>query len=394
MIFNYFEKLNFNKILCYDIAVFKGLNNSKKKILDLKNISHFYLLPKFLLGTLFKMLFTFPIVKYSNKKKIFYLRSQSIPHMLGHTKVYEKLNDTTVCIFTKRIKKISLINIFQSIYIFFILRKNWAKTLNKNGIKIISIDGLYISISLLSSFSDAIKIFPIMHNYSKVVSFQEICKVENILCQLANFYNLDTFALEHGVGTFKLKNLDWQKVPLSTYTSSVCKNILCWGKFSKSIFSKFTNAKVHVIGKAKISKKKYVNGVTIIFHHQNWKAENKKLFKIAQILKKADIPVSYWFKSKNLLNEKKNNRVGPLSKIIIGNSSNFLLELGYLGFEVFLLKGSVFLNFLKDNSIQAKIKNIKNHYFYKKKYPKYIWKNFIECTSKESVKRYRRLVLN
>ena len=216
-----------------------------------------------------------------------------------------------------------------------------------------------------------------------------------MICQLANLINIKTFALEHGMGTFRLKGPYWQRIPLRIYLSSVCKNVLCWGKFSKILFRKYTNAKVYIIGKYSLPKKtKNLNGVTIIFQHQNWKAANKKLIDIGANLEKINIPVSYWFKGENFLEKKNKTRTGPLRKIVLGNSSNLLAELGYLGLQVYLLKNSVFLEFLNNSSILLKIEKIKSQYLGKKKYPKYIWKSFIECTGSKSIKRYKKILLN
>ena len=391
---NHFKNLNFNKILGYDIAVFKGLKNKSKNYL-FDNLSQLYILFKNLLGTIYRSIFTYPEIKYSKNKKIFYIRSQSTSYVIPHSSSYEKIDGTTVCLISARVKKINITAFFYGVNLIFKFRKSWLKVLNNNGINFYSISGLKIFLILFNSLSDSIKIFPLLSKYLKVVSFQEVCQVENMICQLANLNNIKTFALEHGMGTFKLKGPYWQRIPLRTYLSSVCKNVLCWGKFSKSLFSKYTNANVHIIGKASLPKKtKNLKGVTIIFQHQNWKASNKKLLDIGTNLEKMNIPVSYWFKGENFLYKNNKTRTGPLRKIVLGNSSNLLAELGYLGLQVYLLKNSVFLEFLNNSSILLKIEKIKSQYFSKKKYPKYIWKSFIECTGNESIKKYKKIVLN
>lgn len=71
---NHFKNLNFNKILGYDIAVFKGLKNKSKNYL-FDNISQLYILFKNLLGTIYRSIFTYPEIKYSKNKNILYKKS-------------------------------------------------------------------------------------------------------------------------------------------------------------------------------------------------------------------------------------------------------------------------------------------------------------------------------
>jgi hypothetical protein len=89
-------------------------------------------------------------------------------------------------------------------------------------------------------------------------------------------------------------------------------------------------------------------------------------------------------------------RDGPLREIIIGYSSNLLLELGFLGFKVFVLQGSILAKWLpenllvNDNNIELTIEQILK----KESYPNLIWRDFIECTGAESTKRYKEIVFN
>jgi hypothetical protein len=387
-----FRYLNFDKIFSYDVALIKGYKDDKKKTL-FEYLNEIYLLLKFFFGTLYRSIFTYPEIKHSKKKKIFFIRSCSASHLISHSISYEKIKGTTVCLPYKRVKEIDIYSLFIGIYLIFKNRKSWIKVFNTNGINLYSISGLKIFLTLFNSFSDAIKIFPILITYSKVVSFQEMRQIENIICQIANLNNIKTFALEHGIGTFKLKGPYWQRIPLTTYTSSVCKNILCWSRFSKILFKKYTKANLYIVGKAALPKKtQYADGVTLVFQNKNWKVANKQLLVIGANLKKNNIPVSYWFKSENLLSKKRMAHDGPLRQIIVGNSSNLLVELGYLGFCVYLLRSSVFLKFLNNNLILATLEKVKKQYFNNITYPHAIWRNFIKCTGKESIKIYKKIV--
>ena len=58
--------------------------------------------------------------------------------------------------------------------------------------------------------SDAVKVYPILLKHSKLVSFQEMVPEENILCQLANLRNIETFALEHAIGIYKNEGQVWE----------------------------------------------------------------------------------------------------------------------------------------------------------------------------------------
>lgn len=389
IILNSFLHIDLNKVLSQEIW---SIKNKKNNILNLKKI---YLLFKFLLQILYRSIFSSPLIRCHNSKYILYIRTNSRPDINKHSGYYENIENTSLCLFSKKIIKFDLIKFIYSIYIFFKLKKSFNKILNSYSIKLFSYSGLKLSLILFTSISDAQKIFLIMLNHQKLVSFQEMTPTENMICQLANINKIETFAHEQGVGFYKDKGHYWERFPVTTYLNSVCKNILCWGQFSKTLFKEHTSANVFIIGKAALPKiEKIEEGVTFVFQNEDCESANSELMKISNILENCKIPISRWFKQKeNILIKHKIGRDGPLRKIVLGCSSNLLLELGFLGLQVLVIKDSVLANFLPkdfilDNPIKILEKSISSNY------PKEYWKNFIECTGSESVNRYKFLLFN
>ena len=176
----------------------------------------------------------------------------------------------------------------------------------------------------------------------------------------------------------------------------MCKNILCWGNFSKINFEKHTKAKVAVIGKAGLPKLEKSNeGVLFIFQNKMNQLVNEKLLKISNELSHSNIPVSRWFKPNNILIKDSKMRNGPPRKIVIGSHSIFLFELAYLDFEVYVIKESNFSDFLPKNLIINSAEDIKQKLKkdISENYSNSAWKHFIECSGKESVNRYKQFVL-
>ena len=392
-----FELLDFNKILSVDVMEVKGLKYENKKKTFGNYLNRIYRLFKFFLSTIFKCIFYYPKIKHSikNERNIFYIRSYSRADLAKHSALYERIEGTSTCLTFEKIKKIDLGSFFFCIYHIFKVRKLWVNVLNANDVNFYSLNGLKIFLSFFNSFSESIKIFPTLLMHSKVVSFQEIRCTENILCQLANLKNIETFALEHAIGAHKKNGTFWERYTSIIYSSSVCRNILCWGKYSENLFKKYSKAKVHIIGKAYLPEiEKLTDGVTFIFQSNRWKSANDKLLSLSVNLKKFGIPISHWFKGENLLNKNNALRDGPLHKIVIGSSTNLLAELGFLGLNVYLIKESVFLEHLKNNFYVDNSNQIRNIYVSNIFYPNNVWKDFIECTDNESISRYKKIINN
>ena len=219
--------------------------------------------------------------------------------------------------------------------------------------------------------------------------------IENLICQIANILNIKTFALQHAVGAFSDSGDYEVRYPIISYLNTVCKNILCWGIFNKKIYKKFTNANIFIVGKASMpEQKEFLDGVTIIFEDTFSKLSNNELLNISQKLIENNISVSRWFKKNHSLIKNVEGRDGPLRKTVIGTKSSLLFELGYLGCEVYFSKETNLREIIPDDLIiddfNLFLKNLKNN----KIYPHNIWKNFIECTGKESVNRYEKILFS
>lgn len=385
------KSLDFGKILIVDIWLIKNLKKNEKK-----NLKEFL---SQILRILKLCLFTYPKIKFSKSKKlsIFYIRLHARADLENHSQHYENIKDTTVCVMQKREKKFSLFNFLNCIYLCFLSRKQWFKELKDNNIDLLSYHGLEILLKLFNSLSDAIKIYPLLLKHVKLVSFQEMLPEENIICQLANINNIETYALEHAVATYENEGPTWRRWQKYIYFNPVCKNILCWGEFSKKLREKHTDAKACIIGKAGLPEfQKAETGVIFIFEWWLHEYTNKKLLKMSYDLAAKGIPVSRWFKPGNILIENSKLRDGPLRKIVIGNNSILTLDLAILGFEVYLIEDSNLKNYIPGSLLVNDIDKIIQIFQNKDsaKYPHNSWKYFIEFTGKEAVKRYQKIVLD
>ena len=80
-------------------------------------------------------------------------------------------------------------------------------------------------------------------------------------------------------------------------------------------------------------------------------------------------------------------------EIVIGTKSSLLFELGYLGHEVYFSKENKSKKEIPKNLIIDDLDLFLKKYLNNKNYPTLnIWKHFIECTDKESVNRYKKIL--
>jgi hypothetical protein len=387
------SSINIEKIYATRIWIYKNNEDKLKKSISKNNLS----LIKFFLRTLYISIFTHPLIIHPQSKiqSIFYIRKYSRHDLDKHSNYYENVENTTVCLFSKRIKKFNIYNFFLSIFFLIKFRKSFINILNKNNISLFSIISFDILIEFLSDLSDVIKIFPLLTKHQKVVSFQEMAPIENFICQIANIIGVKTFALQHAIYLFSQKGNFENRYSITSYLNTVCKNILCWGNFNKNTYKKYTNAKLFKVGKAWLpDKKNFLDGVTIIFEDRDSKISNEELFSISSKLSEHGVPVSSWFKKGHSLIKNIDGRQGPLRKIVIGTKSSLLFELGYLGYEVYFSKKTNLKKEIPKNLIIDDLDLFLKKYLNNKNYPHNIWKNFIECTDKESVNRYRKILLN
>ena len=141
-----------------------------------------------------------------------------------------------------------------------------------------------------------------------------------------------------------------------------------------------------------ISVKNALDGVTFVFGGSVFdKTKNMKLLSISNNLSDLGIPVSRWYKPGSSLIKNNITRDGPLRNIVIGYSSNLIIELGFLGLKVFTIKDSP-ITILHNNLILEDPKLIANKYQSNDSYPHDFWKSFIDCTGDESLKRYKNIL--
>jgi hypothetical protein len=388
------KSLNFSKILGEHL--FNLANQDKKNFPKL--FRRIILLTKAFLRAVYNSIFTTPIIIFpkTQNPSIFYIRAHSGLSVDKHSQYYENVDGTTVCIFKKRRVEIDIFTFFYCFIFLFTSRKSWLEDFNFYGVKFFTINGLKSFVHLFDSFSDALKISPLLLTHSKLVSFQDHVAVENILCQIANMNNIKTFALQHALDSYKEDGPFELRRNISTYSNSVCKNIFVWGNYSKNIFKKHTDAKIFITGRpGLLNEESFSDGVVIIFENKNYYGDtNFKLLKISSHLIDLGIPVSRWFKPGHVLIKNCDVRDGPLRKIVIGSNSSLCYELGFLGFQVLLIEDAIIKESLPDSLILNNIDIIAKKYKSLENYPHDFWKYFIECSGNETVTRYKNVIMN
>ena len=386
-----FKDIDFNKIIATDLWV---INNKEQNQFGKNLLSYFFLMRCFL-RLIYRSFFSYPNIKTNEQKnfQIFYIRTNTRPDLANHSNFYENINGTTVCILSERKRKIDIFNFFKIIFFLFKKFRFWYFGLKKNNLSLFSIKGFYIFLIFLESLSDLIKIIPIFKKHKKLVCFQETLPTENFLCQYANYLNINTFSLQHALGVYSIEGLYESRFPICSYINLVSKNIMCWGTQNKKIYRSHSLSKIHVIGKPFLPNlSSNIDGVTFIFENKEFKETNNYMLSLSEKFKNKNIQTSRWFKPSHSLLSSGIIRDGPLRKIIIGCNSTLVIELGYLGFKVFVTKDSNLCKLLPDELI---IKDV-NFFLDKEKilsnYPFEIWKDFIECSGNESLSRYKEIL--
>jgi len=384
------KEIDFKKIVAVDIWILKNNDNNQA----FKNHQKLFFLIRLFLRVIYRSFFSIPKITIDNPKHldIFYIRTYSRPDLNKHSRIYEEIPGTTVCLIGERKKKIDLLNFFKVCVFLIVKSKSWVSVIKKNDFKFFSFFNFYIFLKYFETFSDVFKIFPILKLHKKLVCFQEMLPVENLLCQCANNVNIKTYALQHALSIYSYEGGYESRLPICYYINLVSKNILCWGEHSKKIYQKHSKANLHIVGKAYIPElESNENGVTFIFENKEFKDTNEKLLQLSEDFKTKSIPISRWFKPSNPLNKSGIIREGPLREIIIGCNSSFIVELAFLGFKVFVTENSNLSKLLPKELIITD-----KNFFEKKKllqnYPSKIWKKFVKCTGKNSVAKYKSIL--
>jgi hypothetical protein len=386
IIFNV-DSLDYNKILKSEVlwAKLRYEENSLKKR---------YLLLKFFFRSVFRSLLFSPKITYLKQNTKLFIRSFSRFDLDKHANYFDKIKGTTNIVLDQQEFKLDILIFFKTIYLLFISKKNWTQILNKHHLSICSCVFIDIVIRIYLAFSNTQKILPILSRHKKVISFFEYTPFENIICQISNMNNIETFALEHALQFPQISGKELttiETIGWSAYESSVCMNILCWGEYSMNNYKKFIKSKIYVIGKASLPEIHNVtNGITFVLGNNDlWKNINEKLIILSKKLKSSGVPTNLRFKTNKL-------QANNFKSIIIGTSSNLLIELGYLGFKVYILKdrssllceqlpSNLIVNDFKD--IYFKFKNQKNYI-----YPHDIWKKYIKYSGNETLLKYKEII--
>jgi hypothetical protein len=390
-----YHQIEFDKILSNDVYVFK---NEKNNIFILNKI---YFLFKLILTTLYQSTFYSPLIKKNSKySKIFYIRTLDREDIKKNSIYYQQIRGTSVCILEKKIKKINFATFVYTIVDLFKSKKYWMKVFKKNEIRLFSYYGFFLITKLYKVYSETLKIIPAVLKHEKLVSYQQCLPTENMICQLANLNKIKTYGLQASLNIYqdsKIKKnnlIDYDYFKILDYLNPVCKNVLCWGVINKSLYKKFTKANIFIVGKAGLPKFNcFEVGVTIIFEPNDFQNTNNKLLQISNFLENNQVKVSRWFKKGHFLVKNGIKRDGPLRKLVVGFHSTLLAELGFLGAKVYVCRGSNFENLLPSNLIINNLNEIQKKINLKKKYPHEIWKNFIQCSGKESVKKYKSVLI-
>ena len=187
-----FEKLEFNNILSNDVYPFKKIKD------DSSFLKKLFFLFKKTLTVLYNSIFYSPSIKKNSVNlKIFYIRTFDRPDIKINSFYYEQIEGTTVCILSRKIKKINFDIFIHTIVNLFKSRKYWMKVLQKNEIKLLSYQGFFLLTVLYEAYSQTSKILPLALKHEKLVSSQQCEPTENMICQLANLNKIETYVYRH-----------------------------------------------------------------------------------------------------------------------------------------------------------------------------------------------------
>jgi len=332
------------------------------------------------------------VKKEASKSKLFFLRAYSRSDLNEHAGIFEAaIPASSVCVLSQRDTTFDLLAISKCFCFMWIKRKEFQKILRKKFIPLFSQEGFFIFMTLVNALSDFFKIYPYLKRAPKVVSFQEMVPVENLVCQVANMLGIPTYALQHALGAYTDSGSYEARYSRVHYDASVCKTILVWGESTKKYFRKCTDANIYLIGKPVLpSLSIFSEGVTFIFEADD--DVNNKLLSLSDDIESRGYEVSRWYRPGHKLVKDGVVREGPLRKMIIGWRSSLLVELGSIGGCVFVISESVFRDDLPLDLVVQNVNQIEDRYKMICDYPYGVWKHFIDCTGQETVNRYKSIL--
>lgn len=383
----YFD-LNLDKVLAVPLWIISNNEFNRKRrgypFFLLRDVVRFF----------YKSIFTKFIVNEVNGSadNVIFVRAYTRPDLDEHAGIFETVTKQgVVCVLDNRRISFDILAVIRCFYVAFVYRSTFRKVLASKKILFFSQEGLHTFIVYISALSDFFKIYPYLKTASKVVSFQEMVPVENLVCQVANMLGIPTYALQHALGAYTDSGSYEARYSRVHYDASVCKTILVWGEFTKKYFRKFTDANIYLIGKPVLpSLSIFSEGVTFIFEADD--VVNNKLLCLSDDIESRGYEVSRWYRPGHNLVKDGVVREGPLRKMIIGWRSSLLVELGSIGGCVFVIPESVFRDELPLDLVVENVNQIEERYKMICGYPHCVWKHFIDCSGQDTVSRYKSIL--
>lgn len=303
-----------------------------------------------------------------------------------HSAIYEsKLkSDSLTVIFEEKQKEFSLSHLVHAAFIYLAIKDEWEPhvcdtTLNNRKLDWASRFSVYSDIFF--SIVEIVKIYPLIKRSARIISFQEMALVENIIVQIAKNTNKKTFGLQHSIGIYKLGPGVSQKrdeYNYLTYRNSVCDVVLCWGEYTRQLYKK-QNPKcdVRVVGRP-IEDFGFIekSGVALIFESDE--KMNMALLKLNADLRARGVETSLWFKPGYMPSRAVSLRNGPLRQIVVGGRSSLLFQLGRLGLATYVLAESILADDLAEGLIIKNAEDLLEKIRHRSDYDHNEWLRFIQ----------------
>ena len=381
------EDVHLKKIACnlYNKGVFKKYIYSINLIKDtFKNIYHAL------------MWHPAPLInyKFNNKKQnILFIETHNRADLLIDTNFYKYglFNMHAINLSLNQKKLLNFGPIISIIIIILKMQKKMNLNLLMEGYIFRRIHSIFYLTEILKNLCKIYTLYEIIIKKEVVIAFQEMCPVENLICQLSNELGIKTIALCHAIGSEKkYLGLGEENYEISSmYIASICSYVFCWGSYHKELYLKYTKSDVRIVGKPYIEEF-YMPSEGILFIFDYDKEANKRLIQIAEEINHIGIPVSYWFKPTSEFSDNFVRRNGPPRKFVLGEKSSLLLAMGIRGFSVFVLEGSHLSNLIGEDYTIKNSSQLRRAYENDYKYDHKIWRQFISETGESFFKEFNR----
>lgn len=350
---------------------------------------------KSIFKNLIRFLFTYPQLKIQDHEESLFFKSinrrdYDLDFLLIFNSLPSKLKSKTL-LHQSFSLKFKLFAIYKNIRPLTFVRI--YKTANYNEYNYIQ--RLYLFSSLVKYL---IYVYPFfLRKFKNVVVYDESQPYENLITQLSNQISANTITLQHGMYVDK-------GFPDINYSNLISKYFLCWGENTKRLIEKYNNEiKTIICGKPSlIFEDNLVSAhpyVSIIFEHNGYKKENRKILKIiSRYCLENKLILNIRFHPHNDHNDYIFNTTIKIiknysilnSEFVVGHSSSLLYECYSRGLKTLKLK-SEYKNVLfpknqEFDNIENLSLNLKNF----KKNEKFI-KKYFGFTETNSTYRYKEV---